>query len=129
MAVKQPVVQTIASVKEGTPAVVQVSFDLWTLRITMQFPGISTPTYVEFENVSGFRVLDEGDLLEFWSPEVRKPGWLWLVEAGGWLHLESTRDGFLRGDLLAMKEFMVLGINECVNVFAPSEPRVYGPEL
>jgi hypothetical protein len=84
MAVDQPVVQTIASVNGGTPAVIQVSFDLWTLRITMQFPGISAPTYVEFENVSGFRVLDEGNLLEFWCPEVRKPGWLWLVEAGGW---------------------------------------------
>lgn len=126
---ERPVVHAIGSVKDGEPAVVQVSFDLWTLRVTMQFPGISAPTYVEFENVCGFRVLDEGDLLEFWSPEVRKPGWLWLVEAGGWLQLESTRAGFLRGDLPTIKEFMILGINECVNVFASSEPRVYEPEL
>lgn len=44
---------------------------------------------MDFEVASGFRVLDEGDLLEFWAAEVRVPGWLWRVTGGGWLDLEQ----------------------------------------
>lgn len=86
------------------------------------------PTYVEFEGVSGFRVLDEGDLLEFWAQDVSKPGWLWLVRSGGWRDLESTRSGFIRRDVPSLREYMVLGVNDCVNVLSGCTPKVLSPE-
>jgi hypothetical protein len=109
--------------------VVGVHFDLWVLRLVLRFEDTKAPTYVDFEAVSGFRVLDEGDLLEFWAPEVRQPGWLWQVESGGWLALESTRSGFLRRDVAGMKEYLVTGVNDCVSVFAGAEPKIHEPAL
>lgn len=124
--IKRPEVESLFVEPAATPEVIAVSFDLWVLRLTLNFPGSVAPTYVEFEEVAGFRVLDEGDLLEFWSTDVHKPGWLWRIVAGGWRELESTRSGFIRTDV---REFLVLGINDCVSVFAGSEPRVYAPAL
>jgi hypothetical protein len=124
--VEIPEVVSIATDPVTIPEVVGVSFDLWVLRLALDFPGVKAPTYVEFDDVVGFRVLDEGDLLEFWKPEVRKPGWLWRVTRGGWRELEATRPGFARTDV---QEFLVLGINDCVSVFATGEPRVNAPAL
>ena len=47
-----------------------------------------------FRDVMGFRLLDERDLLEFWPEYSEAAGWLWRVEAGGWLDLERTRAHF-----------------------------------
>ena len=124
--VEPPEVESLATDSVTTPEVVSVNFDLWVLRLTLNFPGVKAPTYVEFDEVVGFRLLDESDLLEFWKPEVRKPGWLWHVTRGGWRELEATRPGFARTDA---QEFLVLGINDCVSVFATVEPRVYAPTL
>lgn len=120
----RPEVEPLVVEPAATPEVVGVSFDLWVLRLTLQFPGVTSPTYVDFTDVDGFRVLDEGDLLEFWRPDVRKPGWLWRVVAGGWRELESTRRGFIRTNA---QEYLVLGMNDCVSVFAGGAPRVYAP--
>lgn len=124
--IEKPEVEPLVAEPAATPEVVAVAFDLWVLRLTLHFPQSVYPTYVEFEEVAGFRVLDEGDLLEFWGPEVKKPGWLWRVTAGGWREPELTRSGFLRTDA---REFLVLGINDCVSVFSGGEPRVYAPAL
>ena len=112
-----------------TPEVIGIQYDLWVLRVVLSFPEVRAPTYVDFEAVSGFRVLDERDLLEFWHPKVRQPGWLWNVTSGGWLSGESTRSGFSGTGTLAMREYLVAGINDCVSVFSGSEPIVHEPAL
>ncbi|MCE3272238.1 MAG: hypothetical protein K0S57_2635 [Ramlibacter sp.] len=124
--VDTPEVESLVLEPAATPELVALSFDLWTLRLTMRFPGVVPPTYVEFGEVAGFRVLDEGDLLEFWAQGVHKPGWLWRVSRGGWRDLEATRPGFIRTDA---REFLVLGINDCVSVFSGEEPKVHAPAL
>ena len=125
----KPIVQSIPVGSTGMPEVVGIHFDLWLLRVVLSFPEVKAPTYVDFDVVSGFRVLDEGDLLEFWAPDVRAPGWLWRVTGGGWLDLECTRSGFLRRDVPEMKEYLVAGVNDCVSVFAGVEPNVCMPAL
>ena len=110
----------------GVGEVVAVNYDLCTLRITLLFEAHALPVYVEFDGVAGFRVLDEGDLNEFWSPEVRAVGWLWKVHGGGWYDLERTRPGFLSGNR-ALSEYLVLGQNECVSVLSYEPPNVRVP--
>lgn len=109
---------------EGTPEVTDIHFDLWTLRITLIFPSSNNPTYVEFCDSEGFRVLDEGDLTEFWDSN-GAPSWLCSVKRGGWLDLECSRPG---GDVLATKkdlrEYLVVGINDCVSVIAYEPPSI-----
>ena len=126
---QRPNVESLLTERMDAPEVVGIQFDLWVLRVVLRFSGVKAPTYVDFEGVSGIRVLDEGDLLEFWAPEVRQPGWLWQVVSGGWLNLESTRAGFLRQGVPGMKEYLVSGTNDCVSVFSGVEPKVYAPAL
>jgi hypothetical protein len=83
-----------------------------------------------FADVWGFRVLDEGDLLEFWPHCSARNGGLFEVEEGGWFSQESERKGFLsvarKSDLT---EFFVTGPNACVNVLAFSPPKFSGDAL
>jgi len=74
--------------------------------------------------VAGFRVLDEGDLLEFW-PVCSSPGeWLFLVMGNGWLDQERMRSGFVRGDIKNLREYLITGENDCVSVLAWDQPRI-----
>ena len=79
---------------------------------------------VQFKGVRGFRVLDESDLLEFWPTCSRPNGWLFQINEGGWLDLESSRPTFMREKYLAVREYLVTGDNECVSVLADQPPRV-----
>jgi hypothetical protein len=121
----RPVAESVqaASLNLGTPEVTGLNYDLWTLRVTLMFEGRDGPIYADFDGVEGFRVLDEGDLCEFWAPEVRVDGWLWQVHRGGWFDLERTRPGFLSGER-ALLEFLVLGENDCVSILAHDAPTI-----
>ncbi|BCV46153.1 hypothetical protein I6M54_15885 [Shewanella algae] len=106
-----------------TPELLSVNYDLWTLRLTLTNDN-NQAIYLDFESVEGFRVLDEGQLLEFWSKE-SPPYWVFEVISGGWLEQEAKRDGapFLEvGGKL--KEYLVAGLNECVSVLAFAEPEI-----
>ena len=116
----------------GVPVVARIEYDIQTLRVVLEFEGHNQPVHLEFEDVGGFRVLDEGQLSAFWSSDVRADGWLWEVKAGGWHALESTRADFILG-LTPLgqgpREFIVLGADDCVSVITWAEPRarVAGP--
>ncbi|MBC5833932.1 hypothetical protein L1S34_14455 [Flavobacterium sp. K77] len=116
-------------IPDANPEIYNVTYDLWTLKITLGFDDIKSPIYVIFKNVVGFRVLDEGNLLEFWDKDVRVPGWIWRVESGGWFELEKLRAGFLaqhHGD--SHNEYLISGINDCLSVIAESEPIIMKAE-
>jgi hypothetical protein len=113
------------------PEIINISYDLWTLRVTLNFSEIEKPVfYIDFINVVGFRLLDERNLLEFWDPQVRVPGWIWKIDKGGWFDLEQTRNGFIENihENSLIKEYFVTGINECINVMTPSDPIFIDPE-
>ena len=84
---------------------------------------------VVFDEALGFRVLDEGDLLEFWPACSLKNGWLFQIDSNGWLSLEKQRGGFLLSERADAHEFFVAGENECVSVFAITAPRVVAGDL
>ena len=79
---------------------------------------------VQFKGVRGLRVLDEGDLLEFWPSCSRPNGWLFQINEGGWLDLEASKAGFIREKYSAVREYLVTGDNECVSILADQAPTV-----
>jgi len=81
---------------------------------------------VVFPEVVGFRVLDEGDLLEFWPACSARQGGLFRVEEGGWLSRESRRQGFQSTQRVGLAEFFVTASNSCVNVLSFTLPQYSG---
>ncbi len=79
---------------------------------------------VNFDATYGFRVLDEGDLCEFWSECNLTQGWCFEVLEGGWNALEKTREHFVSGKLYGPREFLIVGLNECVSILAHELPIV-----
>lgn len=77
-----------------------------------------------FDATWGFRVLDEGDLCEFWSQCNLSQGWCFEVLDGGWNALEKTREHFVTGKLYEPREFLIIGLNECVSILAHEPPVV-----
>ena len=129
-AIRRPTVSTFegSDAFAGVPEIADIHFDLWVLRIALSFRDIDDTVHVSFEGVRGFRVLDEGDLLEFWEPDARASGWLWRVKDGGWFALESTRQGFVSGITDCYKEYLVVGVNDCVSVISTNEPKIEAPK-
>lgn len=105
--------------------VVRVEFEPDSLLVSVVGPDIEHITIVCFEDVEGFRVLDERDMLEFW-PECSSPnGWLYEIESGGWLSQEANRPGSLLEcfDSL-LHEYLISGVNACVSVLTYSKPII-----
>jgi len=113
----------------GIPELVDLNFDLWILRVKLEFPDLQNPVYLSFKNVESFRVLDEGSLMEFWTNKERSKGWLWKVKKGGWHDQEKNRRGFeLSKELLKdYDEYMVVGIGICLNLIGGTEPIITEP--
>jgi hypothetical protein len=80
---------------------------------------------VLFHSLIGFRVLDEGDLTEFWSHCSLNTGWLFEVHDGGWKELELHREHFVSALLYEVREFLVIGFDSCVNIMSREAPEVH----
>lgn len=94
-------------------------------RLEIRVLGDPASALVKFDLPYGHRVLDEQDMLEFWSVCSLKDGWLFVVKEGGWKDLESTRNGgFFSGYGTALKEFMVIGTDTCVSILSSAMPIV-----
>lgn len=80
---------------------------------------------VSFDDTTGFRVLDERDLMEYWPVCSTPNGWLFDIKEGGWLDQERLRIG---NNMLSIypdvKEYLITGINECVSVFSTVNPEL-----
>jgi hypothetical protein len=79
---------------------------------------------VTFTQTYGFRVLDELDLTEFWSQCSLRDGWFFEVTANGWKALEFSRPTFVSGRQSWVREYLVVGRNECVSVLTKEDPTV-----
>ena len=86
--------------------------------------GEKNVALVQFKGVRGVRILDEGDLLEFWPNCSRAYGWLFQISAGGWLELECSQPRFIRENYSTVREYLVTGDNECVSIFSNQAPTV-----
>ncbi|MGB0299727.1 MAG: hypothetical protein ACPGCM_00495 [Alteromonas oceani] len=107
---------------DTTVTIDEIRFDIECLKVTVGSKSWSAT--VNFDAIHGFRVLDEGDLGEFWSQCNLKTGWCFEVLAGGWNDLENTRKHYVTGKLYQPKEFLIIGLNECVSVLTFEQPKV-----
>ena len=90
----------------------------------MQVSSQSWDVNLKFESFYGFRVLDELDLTEFWTQCNLMDGWLFEVCSGGWKDLELQRPAFLSGQNEWVKEYLIVGLNECVSVLSKEHPLI-----
>ena len=105
--------------------ITEIEFKSGRLEITSQSLDATRIVRVSFLEIAGFRVLDEGDLLEFWPTCSSPNGWVFQIIEGGWFDQERQRAGFIRGDIKEIKEYLVTGVDECVNVFAWAPPNIH----
>lgn len=104
-------------------SLISFSYEQNELKVLMSVDGHLAD--VVFPSVSGFRVLDEGDLLEFWAECNLSNGWLFEITHGGWFELESNREGFVSAHKHNVKECLVVSKKECVSVFCnDSQPII-----
>ena len=106
----------------NTIEVVNLNFDVDLLEITISIDGDKID--IIFEEPAGFRVLDEGDLLEFWPECSLQKGWLHEVTSGGWFELESKRSGFSLSGNSVITEYLIVGVNYCVSILGWEKPSV-----
>jgi hypothetical protein len=86
---------------------------------------INPGALVSFLDAVGFRVLDEGDLLEFWPACSAASGsGVFEIDEGGWLAQERAREGFISATRPNMREFLVTSPDDCVSVFAFDAPQI-----
>jgi hypothetical protein len=94
-----------------------------TLTIEVQGDGFAFARVV-FQRSAGFRLLDERDLCEFWDDYHSGNGWLYEVEQGGWLELESSRPEFLAPHMFpGLREYLLV-CDKCVSVLAIGPPEI-----
>lgn len=83
--------------------VVGVSYDVDSLRVDVRDLEGDARWQITFPGVEGFRVLDEGDLGEFWG---HVPGLVIEVTAGGWWEQECARAGFVGQWTKKVREYL-----------------------
>ncbi len=101
-----------------------VRYDTDVLMVELKSPGDGVAVSIGFNEVIGFRVLDEGDLLEFWPHCSAANGWLFRIEQGGWFDQEMARPGFLHEKVPGLREYFLVGQNDCISVLTGAVPRV-----
>ncbi len=120
-----PHCEPIAESKSFAKLVVRtLTYDNDRLTVYLQTEGYRF-VRVDFDNVRGFRMLDEGDLCNFWDKYHTGNGWLYRVLQGGWFDLESTRNDFITPHLFAngIHEFLIV-CDTCVSVLSTEDPTI-----
>ncbi len=102
----------------------KVIYDAARLVVTVTSPGEETAVSATFSEVIGFRVLDEGNLLEFWPTCAADHGWLFAIHEGGWFDQELGRGGFLHDKQTGLTEYFIASQNDCISVLAGESPLV-----
>lgn len=109
------------------PEITRLDYDLHNLVVHIEPAYAAEPIIVTFDSSLGFRALDEGNLLEFWDHFNLKDGWLFQISAGGWYDLESKRNGFVSQHHPDVREYLIIGVNQCVSVLSVEPPIVVVP--
>lgn len=104
------------------PVIVALNYDL--KKLTIHYEANENEDFtLTFESPAGFRCLDERDLMDYWEHQVFTQNWMLEVFEGGWLEMEKTR-GMLSHQVHELREFLVVGMDECITVLATSEPLI-----
>jgi hypothetical protein len=98
-------------------------YDGETLVVEIQGEGFAFARVI-FHQPAGFRVLDERDLCEFWDSYHEGNGWLYEVEEGGWLDMESARPLFNSPTVHpGLREYLLVD-DKCISVLSDRPPEI-----
>ena len=113
------------SVKFGDVEVLKIAYDVTSAdRLVILLESNTMGQFnLVFESPEAIRILDEGQICEFWDIYSSPNGWLWQVNAGGWTELESLRDDFWLKDSATheLREYLIVG-DQCVFVLTQNPP-------
>ena len=116
------------SVRFGEVELLSLHYDVTSVdRLTLQLKSsIEGNVQLIFDLPLGVRVLDEGQICEFWNTYSTRNGWLWKVLDGGWVALESQRSQFWATQNPAtVVEYLIVD-DQCVSVMTTTPPRFQG---
>lgn len=120
----RPIVKLLAAPFHPDPRCEITCVSYGNQNLTMRVVGVDSAAEVVVSLVSGVRVLDEVDLTEFDDQCSLKSGWIFEVLDGGWKALELRRAHFLSARIYEnLREFLIVGLNDCVSVLSRDEPR------
>lgn len=99
------------------------------LRITViAATSMFTNVYLDihFSSVSGFRLLDEGNLIAYWeSGAFNSNHHVYEVLSGGWSNGEPLPDGILSvRELVDYREWLIATTNQCITILSADEPLI-----
>lgn len=98
-----------------------------TLTIIAEFTnqGVDFRVSILFSHIEGFRVLDEGDLLNYWDHDHLPEEWIWQIIEGGWYDDERKNDNvtILSARKNELTEYLVTGVGMCVSVICSGEVK------
>ena len=109
---------------KGNCEIKTLSYTEAKLSVELEFYKDNKGAEITFTSIIGFRLLDEGDLCDYWSEINLKIDWLFEVQQGGWLEFESRRDDFLSKNHDGVQEFLIISNNDCVNVICYEVPTI-----
>ncbi|UIR54783.1 hypothetical protein LZQ00_10895 [Sphingobacterium sp. SRCM116780] len=112
--------------RNKVPQIIGINYNLESLVVTISFYDPNDEIIeVKFTSIEGFRVLDEGNLLEFWNSS-RPAGWIWEIKENGWFDQEKKREGCLLGYMAGynLKEYLILGQSDCISILCYNEPEI-----
>ncbi len=99
-------------------------FEWGELAVTLTSSGDGCVAVVTFIDILGFRLLDEGNLLEYWPECSSENGWLFRILKNGWFDLEQSRSGFLLEKGKGISEYFIASQNNCLSVLSSEIPMV-----
>jgi hypothetical protein len=113
----------LAAARYKRKAVRSLRYDGEALIVEIQGDGFAFARVV-FERPAGFRLLDERDLCEFWDSYHQGNGWLYEVEEGGWMELESERPLFNSPSFhTGLREYLLVD-DKCISVLSERPPEI-----
>ena len=112
----------IKELKKESPEIIKIDaqFEVVPTSLIVIAEAINSDTLfrVKFNNVEGFRVLNEADQLIFWDNDYLPNDWIWRIESGGWIDTEKKQNSTSMLNIPSRDyvEYFITGITMCVNV-------------
>ncbi|MES0328621.1 MAG: hypothetical protein ABUK13_10590 [Gammaproteobacteria bacterium] len=102
--------------------ITKIDYDIENLEINLETSDLFIKVFIR--EVRGYRVLPEGDMLEFWSDFSRRNGWIFEIKTGGWKELLNHRASNFPINEEGLYEYLINGASECINILAYEKPII-----
>ena len=109
--------------KSTIPEILGLDYDLYNLKI--RYSTDEDKDYdILFENPVAFKILDERDLGKYWRQDSITSNLILEIKEGGFLTNEKNNESFISDQISSLREFLIRGIDDCLFVISPSEPKI-----